>query len=65
MPEPNFYWDHSFHFECENKYKLATVNYGSEISAIAGKDNGLVQFHPEKVKQMALNYLDHFLIILI
>ncbi len=61
MPDPNFYWDHSFHFECENKYKLATVNYGSEISAIVGKDNVFgVQFHPEKSQTNGLKLFRSF-----
>ena len=56
-----YLWDHSFHFECENKYKLATVNYGSEISAIVGKDNVFgVQFHPEKSQTNGLKLFRSF-----
>ena len=47
--KPNFYWDHSYYFDCEDEYKIAICNYEIEIPAIIGKDNIFgIQFHPEK-----------------
>lgn len=46
---PNFYFDHSYHFETEPAYRLAWCDYGIEVTAAVQKDNIFgVQFHPEK-----------------
>ncbi len=36
---PNFYWDHGYHYDCDDKYKLAVGYYGMEITAAVKKDN--------------------------
>lgn len=48
-PNPHFYFDHSFHYECLDEYKIAHCQYGIEVTA-AIKHNNIfgVQFHPEK-----------------
>lgn len=47
--EPHFYFDHSYHFKCDEKDNIATCSYGQEITAAVQKDNIFgVQFHPEK-----------------
>jgi glutamine amidotransferase len=47
--KPNFYWDHSYYFDCKEEHKIAICNYDIEIPAIIGKENIFgIQFHPEK-----------------
>ena len=45
-----FYFVHSFHMKLkEEKFVLATTDYGDPIAAVVGKDNMIgTQFHPEK-----------------
>lgn len=58
---PNFYWDHSYFFSCEERFKLASVQYGDEITAIVRKDNIFgVQFHPEKSQTNGLRLFRSF-----
>ena len=58
---PNFYWDHSYEFICDDKYKFAKVEYGSDISAIVGDQNIFgVQFHPEKSQTNGLRLFRSF-----
>jgi imidazole glycerol-phosphate synthase subunit HisH len=58
----NFYFDHSFHFSCEEKYVAAKCNYGSEIIAAVQADNIFAaQFHPEKSQTAGLRFLRNFL----
>lgn len=58
---PDFYFDHSYHFECEEQYKLAYVNYGAEIVSAVQMDNIYgVQFHPEKSQNSGLKLLRSF-----
>lgn len=46
----HFYLVHSFHFIARNQNDvLATINYGSELTAILAKENIIAtQFHPKK-----------------
>jgi len=65
LENPNFYWDHSYYFDCDDKYKIATVEYGYEMSAIIGINNIFgVQFHPEKSQANGLklfrSFFNHF-----
>ncbi|MBU0758595.1 MAG: imidazole glycerol phosphate synthase subunit HisH, partial [Nanoarchaeota archaeon] len=54
----SFYFDHSYHFVCEDKFVAATCNYGEEMVAAVQKDNILgVQFHPEKSHNNGLKLL--------
>jgi glutamine amidotransferase len=45
----NYYFDHSYHFQCDDKYISGYCDYGITITASVQKDNIFgVQFHPEK-----------------
>ena len=60
--EGEVYFVHSYHFECDEKYKLATTNYGSAATAIVAKNNIFgVQFHPEKSQKTGLQLIENFL----
>ncbi|MCW7471394.1 imidazole glycerol phosphate synthase subunit HisH [Leptospira kanakyensis] len=57
----NFYFDHSFHYECEKQYISAHCNYGIQIAASVQKDNIFgVQFHPEKSQNVGLKLFRSF-----
>lgn len=60
--EANFYFVHSFHMMCANPAdRLATTDYGSEVTAIVRRDNILVmQFHPEKSQDNGLCLLQNW-----
>lgn len=58
----NFYFDHSYHFECEEQYKAAVVDYGISVTAAVQKENIFgVQFHPEKSQTNGLKLFRSFL----
>ena len=47
--ETNFYFDHSYHYICDEKYITSTCDYGFQVTASIQKENIFgVQFHPEK-----------------
>ncbi len=57
----NFYFDHSYHFNCKLEYISATCSYGSELVAAVQKDNVFgVQFHPEKSQSNGLKLFRSF-----
>ncbi|MGF1650305.1 MAG: imidazole glycerol phosphate synthase subunit HisH [Hyphomicrobiaceae bacterium] len=58
------YFVHSYHFEVSDKHHcLATTTYGSDITAVVGRDTMIgTQFHPEKSQQLGLRLLSNFLI---
>lgn len=46
---PNFYFDHSYHYRCDEKFITASCDYGFPVAAAIERDNIYgVQFHPEK-----------------
>lgn len=57
------YFVHSFHVKLKDAgNRLAYVDYGSEVTAIIGKDNMIgTQFHPEKSQETGLRLLTNFL----
>ena len=57
------YFIHSFHMVVSNpKQRLAYTDYGTDITAVVGKDNLLgFQFHPEKSGQTGLKMIENFL----
>ena len=64
LPTRNhYYFVHSYHAVCkEPENMVATVNYGSELTAIVAKDNIMgTQFHPEKSQESGLAILRSFL----
>lgn len=60
----DFYFAHSYHFQCEKKYTIATTPYcGSFSSVIQENDIYGVQFHPEKSQKVGLMLIENFLMI--
>ena len=57
------YFIHSFQMVVSNpKQRLAYTDYGTDITAVVGKDNFLgFQFHPEKSGQTGLKMIENFL----
>ncbi len=57
------YFVHSFHFMPENPaHRLATVDYGGEITAAVGTGSVFgTQFHPEKSQAVGLRIIGNFL----
>lgn len=59
--DPNFYFDHSYHFACDSNAILATAWHGVEVTAAIQKNNVFgVQFHPEKSQHNGLKMLRAF-----
>ncbi|MBK26589.1 MAG: imidazole glycerol phosphate synthase subunit HisH [Halobacteriovorax sp.] len=59
--EKNFYFDHSYHFECDHKLVLGKTAYGRTITSVIQKDNILAtQFHPEKSQLNGLRLINNF-----
>lgn len=57
----NFYFDHSYYFDCPKPSVLATCTYGITFAAAVGQDNIYgVQFHPEKSQTNGLKLLRSF-----
>jgi glutamine amidotransferase len=57
----NFYFDHSYHFECDDKYVAAYCDYGAKVTAAVQRDNIRgVQFHPEKSQVSGLRFFRSF-----
>ncbi|MBT4890654.1 MAG: imidazole glycerol phosphate synthase subunit HisH [Rhodospirillales bacterium] len=61
--DPHVYFVHSNHYVTENTlHRLAVTEYGSEITAVIGRDNILgTQFHPEKSQASGLKLISNFL----
>ena len=59
----HFYFDHSYHFCCEQQFTSAFCDYGQEVVSAIQKDNIYgVQFHPEKSQLNGLKLLKSFLL---
>lgn len=57
----HFYFDHSYHFECDNKYVSSYCEYGVKIAASVQYENIFgVQFHPEKSQNNGLKLFRSF-----
>ena len=58
---PNFYFDHSYHFEATPAYINSICNYGIEVTASVQRENIFgVQFHPEKSQNNGLKLFRGF-----
>lgn len=59
----NFYFDHSYHFECKSQYISATCNYGGLSLVASVQKNNIfgVQFHPEKSQNNGLRLFRAFI----
>ena len=63
--EKRYYFTHSYHYECDNKYIVATTEYGYAFPSIIQKNNILgVQFHPEKSHLSGFKLIENFVKIL-
>ena len=60
--DPNFYFLHSFYFECVNQSNVvATANYGQEFACVVQSTNIYgVQCHPEKSHSNGISFLKNF-----
>jgi glutamine amidotransferase len=57
----NFYFDHSYHFVCDDSNIIAYCDYGINVTAAVQKDNIFgVQFHPEKSQTTGLRLFRSF-----
>lgn len=57
----NFYFDHSYHFVCDEKYIAGYCDYGTRITAAVQKEHIFgVQFHPEKSQTNGLKLFRSF-----
>ena len=57
----DFYFVHSYHFDCPESYASATVDHGGKY--VAAVENGNifgVQFHPEKSQHQGLSIIKRF-----
>ena len=60
--KPNLYFDHSYHYRCDEKYITAECNYSHPITASIEKDKIYgVQYHPEKSHDNGLRIFRSFL----
>lgn len=58
---PHFYFDHSYHYECDSRFVLATCDYPFPITAAIGNGHVYgVQFHPEKSQANGLRLFRAF-----
>jgi glutamine amidotransferase len=59
--DKDFYFVHSLHVVCENKYVLAKFDYGGQMTAAVRNKNVVgMQFHPEKSQKNGLLALNSF-----
>jgi imidazole glycerol-phosphate synthase subunit HisH len=59
--EPHFYFDHSYYFNCNDRFAIAKCNYGFPFTAAIKSDNIVgVQFHPEKSQTNGLKLFRNF-----
>ncbi len=57
----NFYFDHSYFFDCDSKYVSAYCDYYIKVTAAVQKENIFgVQFHPEKSQTNGLKLFRDF-----
>ncbi len=61
-PATTFYFDHSYHFACEEKYVSSWCDYGDRFAAsIQYRNLSATQFHPEKSQKSGARLLTSFL----
>jgi len=59
--QSNFYFDHSYWFDCHEKYVAAFCDYGIKVTAAVQHENIFgVQFHPEKSQTNGLKLFRSF-----
>jgi glutamine amidotransferase len=61
LKNANFYFDHSYHFVCDEQYISGYCDYGTKIIAAVQRENIFgVQFHPEKSQTSGLKLFRSF-----
>ncbi len=61
-PKASFYFDHSFHLECDPKMVVAHCRHGRPLAAAIRRRNIFAtQFHPEKSQKNGLKLMRNFL----
>lgn len=60
--EPNFYFDHSYYYKCDNpEHSVAQTKYDIDVTVAVQKDNVFgIQFHPEKSQTSGLKLFRSF-----
>jgi len=59
--DKDYYFVHSLHAVCDNRYVLAKFDYGGLMSAAVKNENVIgMQFHPEKSQKNGLTALESF-----
>jgi glutamine amidotransferase len=59
--DSNFYFDHSYYFDCRDEYIIGFCDYGIKVTAAVQLDNIFgVQFHPEKSQTNGLKLFRSF-----
>lgn len=59
--DKDYYFVHSLHAVCDERYVLAAFDYGGKMVAAVKNDNVVgMQFHPEKSQKNGLNALNSF-----
>lgn len=57
----NFYFDHSYYFDCDEEFVIGYCDYGIKVTAAVQKRNIFgVQFHPEKSQTNGLKLFRSF-----
>ena len=58
----SFYFVHSYRFECDDDFVVATTDYGQNINAVVQKDHIFgVQFHPERSQRKGFHLINNFI----
>lgn len=62
LPEaPDFYFDHSYHYQCDPSFIMAQCDYGMPVVAAIKREHIFgVQFHPEKSQNNGLKLFRSF-----
>ena len=61
----NFYFLHSYTFQCPDEYVIARCNYGMDIPSVIQQHNIIgTQFHPERSSHNGLKMLKNFISML-
>jgi len=62
LDKSSFYFVHSYRFECDDRYVVATTDYGQNINAVVQKEHIFgVQFHPERSQRKGFHLINNFI----